>query len=461
MTPYSVSKAAALLVAAATGFLATIGPGVAHADPGDAAVATAEQGYIFGYAPVVMARTRAELLCGRAPNTLQNVPIPINPLIRAVVAPNTDTLYTNAFLDLRDGPVTVSYPDTGGRYADLQFLDMYTEVIGNIGTRTTGTAGARATIVPPGYTGPIPAGSHRLQAGTWDVWMLGRTGIAGAAQPDAASVQRGYTMSVLSADIGAPPPRLRQQPCTGADPQDPAAAGAAFFDELADVLAADPAVTDPGMLESLAGLGVTPGTVPSAGPHRAALEAGVRAGQATIDGSYRTAFDSAGNWRTPTAAGRYGTDYLQRAATADHALAANEQAESRYFMTDIDSSGAPLDGRATYRLHLPAGDPLVPVERSQGGWWSISMYDTDNFLVANLLGRYALGGDEPALHRNADGSADITVSAIPPDLTDPAAMAMSNWLPAPTGPFNLMFRQYIPTDPDWQPPAVDRIRAAR
>ncbi|MFJ2834332.1 DUF1254 domain-containing protein [Nocardia sp. NPDC087230] len=453
MPTHSVSKAAVLLIAAATGFLGVIAPGVACADTDNATLEMAEQAYLFGYAPVVMARTRAELLCGRAPNTVANIPIPMNPLIRAVVAPNTDTLYTNAFLDLRDGPVTVSYPDTGGRYADLQFLDMYTEVIGNIGTRTTGTAGATATIVPPGYTGPTPEGSHLLRASTWDVWMLGRTGIAGTAQPDAMTVQRGYTLSVTPAAVGVPPPRLRQQPCTGGDPQNPASAGPGFFDELADVLAADPA-PDSDMLDSLATLGVTPGATPSTGPNRETLDAGVRAGQARLDGAYKTAFSTAGQWQTLTAAGHYGTDYLQRAATAKYGLAANEQAESRYFLTDIDRTGTPLDGRATYRVHLPAGDPLVPVERAQGGWWSISMYDTDNFLVANPLGRYALGGDEPALHRNPDGSVDITISAFLTDPTDPAALA--NWLPAPASPFNLILRQYIPTDTGWQPPNVER-----
>ncbi|WP_280452942.1 DUF1254 domain-containing protein [Nocardia cyriacigeorgica] len=453
MTIRLISKATALLAATATGFLGAI-PAVAHAEADDTMVTTAEQGYLFGYAPVVMARTRAELLCRQAPNTLGNIPFPMNPLIRVVVAPNTDTLYTNAFLDLRDGPVTVSYPDTGGRYADLQFLDMYTEVIGNVGTRTTGTAGASATIVPPGYAGPIPEGSRRLQAGTWDVWMLGRTGIAGATQPDAAAVQRGFTLSVLPADVGSPPPRLRQQPCSGNDPQHPADAGAAFFDELADVLAADP-TTDTAMLESLAHLGITPGSTPSTGPDREVLDAGVRAGQATLDRSYTSAFDTTGHWQTPRAAGHYGTDYLQRAATAKYGLAANEPAESRYFMTDVDSTATPLDGHHTYRLHLPAGDPLVPVDRARGGWWSLSMYDEDNFLVANPFFRYALGGDEPALHRNPDGSVDLTISAIPPNPTDSAAIA--NWLPAPAGPFHLMFRQYVPTDTDWQPPSVERM----
>ena len=440
----------ALIAALATSLLPGA-PGQANADPTHSEIETATDGFVFGYAPVAVLRTRAQLLCGRRANTLNNLPITANPLIRSVVAPNADTLYTNAFLDLRDGPVTVSYGDTGGRYVDFEFLDMYTEVLGNVGSRTTGAEGASVTVVPPGYSGPVPDGSQRLQATGWDVWMLGRTLVAGNQTPDARTLQASFTVEVHRADIGTPPPTPRLKPCTEQSPQDPASAGAAFFDELAAVLAADP-TDDTEMLTSLASIGVTPGSTPSRSANTDALAAGVSTGDTMVNDSYDLALTAAGGWRTPSAAGHFGQDYLIRAATAKWGLGANENVESRYFLADTDSLGERLDGRSGYVVHIPPGEPLVPVSTPEGGWWSLTMYDNENFLVPNLLGRYSLGSDPAALHRNPDGSVDLILSAAPP----PPEL-LSNWLPAPSGVFRLIFRQYVPTDTQWIPPAVTKI----
>jgi hypothetical protein len=408
--------------------------------------ATAADGYVYGYAPVVVARTRAQLLCGGAVNTLRGLPVPPNPLVRAVVAPSPDLLYSNAFLDLRQGPVTVSYPETGGRYTVFQVLDLYTNVLGNIGTRSDGPGPSSVTIVPPGYTGPVQ-GQRRIASTTWDVWLLGRTLVAGAAVPDARTLQAGYRITVDGPAPAHSPPPLRQRPCVGASPHDPASAGAGFFDELAGILAANPPPeADRPMLDALAGIGVVPGATPSTGPDSRALAAGVVDGDSRVAADVASTFTPVGQWRTLFTAGSFGTDYLLRAHTARVALAANERAETAYFATGVDATGVPLDGNRTYRIHLPDADPLVPVDPARSGWWSVTVYDAAGFLVPNLALRYSIGADPSTLAVNPDGSVDVVIGADPSD---------GNWLPAPRGGFQVFFRQYVPSDLAWVPPRLE------
>ena len=391
-----------------------------------------------------MARTRALTLCGTGGmNAFLNLPVTANPLFRAVVAPNAETLYSTAYLDLRDGPVTVSYPPTGGRYVVFQFLDMYSNVIDNAGTSSDGPGGATVTLVPPGYNAPVPG--RRIESTTWDLWVLGRTLVAGAGV-DPQALQRGYRIGVNRVPVAGATPRLRQQSCSLSSPQNLVSAGAGFFDELADVLAADPPPpADAAVLTDLASVGVTPGSHPSTTGDVEALAAGAGGGNAIVDNA-EGVLRPAGSWRTSDVIGRYGTDYMLRAFVTKVGLGANGLEETRYYRATTDVAGAPLTGGRSYTIHLPPANPLVPVDLGRAGWWSVTAYDMDGWLVPNVALRYSYGTDIEPLTRNADGSVDITVGAVP--------SLAPNWLPAPAGGFQLIFRQYMPTDTGWVPPPI-------
>jgi hypothetical protein len=85
-------------------------------------------------------------------------------------------------------------------------------------------------------------------------------------------------------------------------------------------------------------------------------------------------------------------------------------------------------------------------------FWSITLYDSEGFQVANPLNRFAVSSYMP-FKTNTDGSLDLYFQNESPGQDKEA-----NWLPAPKGPFNLTMRLYGPKSDaltgKWNPPAV-------
>jgi hypothetical protein len=90
-------------------------------------------------------------------------------------------------------------------------------------------------------------------------------------------------------------------------------------------------------------------------------------------------------------------------------------------------------GSNKYVMRFPKGQ-LPPV----GGFWSLTMYDSNYFFVANPINRYSISARQP-LKSNPDGSVDLYIQK-----DSPGADKESNWLPAPAGKFVLMLRMYWP-----------------
>lgn len=88
--------------------------------------------------------------------------------------PNNDTLYSSAWLDLADGPLVLSVPDTAGRYYVMPFMDAWTNVFASIGKRTHGTAAGNFLIAGPKWLGQVPSSMELIRSPTNMVWMIGR-----------------------------------------------------------------------------------------------------------------------------------------------------------------------------------------------------------------------------------------------------------------------------------------------
>lgn len=392
--------------------------------------------YLWGYPPVITARTRDYATDPTRddsfpPNTFSHSTKLYDHREHIIVKPNNDTLYSWAWVNLANGPVTLTVPPVA-RYHSLHFMDAYTNTWAYIGSRTTGSSGGTFVIAGPRAPEPALDGARLLWSPTDHVWLLGRTLVDGPEDlPAAIEIIQGYTLSG--------PPSATASGGPARSPHTVAESGLGFFDELSAVLASDPPpAEDADLLDELAAVGVGPGRTPSEDITdpvvRAALSASVGAAHEWLE-SYGGATTAPG-WSYSTRLGDYGRDHLLRAAIALRGLGALTAAEAIYPTTKRDADGDRLVGTGTYVLRF-GPDELPPVGQDFG-FWSLTMYDERNFLVENSIGRYSIGDRTPGIRYEDDGSLEIVFShARQPDGV--------NWLPAPEGPFEVTLRCYLPT----------------
>jgi hypothetical protein len=85
-------------------------------------------------------------------NQIKNIARVATPEDKVIVAPNADTPYSWACLDLRAEPVVLSTPRVEpGRYFSAQLIDLYTHNFACLGTRATGNADGHFLIAGPGW----------------------------------------------------------------------------------------------------------------------------------------------------------------------------------------------------------------------------------------------------------------------------------------------------------------------
>jgi len=126
---------AALSLAAATAF--PFAAGAADSSPPGAveAIRIATEAYIYGYPLVTFDTARMQQTNVVAPDAEH---APVGQMIRmrtypavdnhCCAAPNADTLYTEAWLDVSKEPAVLSIPDMGSRYYIVPMLSGWSEV---------------------------------------------------------------------------------------------------------------------------------------------------------------------------------------------------------------------------------------------------------------------------------------------------------------------------------------------
>ncbi len=455
-----VATGVAVLVGLALG-VAPAGASAPSAVTPEQAAALGQQAYVYGLPLMEFLRSREQFTSVRCPDDRGNAPInsfsavnrAADAKARSVVAPNVDTLYTISELDLGRGPVVLSHPGMGGRYFVFELLDPYTNIVGYIGSRTTGARAGRFAITWSGHPGRRVAGARVVPVASRRIWVIGRTLARGPADTRRAlRLMRRYRVS--------PPggPRRFSRDCRAGRARTIAPlTGEAFLDALGVALRDNPPpARDDAQLAALAAIGVGPGLRPSqAGLSPQAYRALIDAVDATARAFPHAARQSVlgrardnHGWATPPDdVGDYGVDYTTRAAVAILGLGANTPAEATYPTAYLDANGDTLDGTRSYRLVFAKGQ--LPPARA---FWSLTMYDEDGFLVPNREHRFAIGDSHPGLVRRSDGSVVVVMQRRRP------AERRVNWLPTPAGPFRLNLRLYVPTasalDGSWKPPAI-------
>ena len=124
-------------------------------------------------------------------------------------------------------------------------------------------------------------------------------------------------------------------------------------------------------------------------------------------------------------------------AVAKFGLGANSPEEAVYPSTFTDSQGQNLTGTNNYMIHFDKGQ-TPPVN----AFWSITLYNNKSYLAENPINRYSISSHIEGLKYSPDGSLDIYIQHA-----SPGTEKESNWLPSPSGTFNLVLREYIPQEP--------------
>jgi len=444
--------------------------------------AIAVDAYLYLYPLVIMDLTRKQSTnvepgkeFAKGPmNEFANVPAYPPASFKGVVRVNFDTLYSIAWLDLTNEPMIVSAPNTDGRYYMLPMLDMWTDVFASPGSRTTGTQAGNFVVTPPGWRPDLrdrvidefrlPKDTQRIEAPTPFVWVIGRTKTDGPPDYDAVhKIQAGYKVTPLSEWGKTPKPvevkidptvDMKTPPKTQIDTM----AADKFFTYAAELLKVNPPhITDEPIIAQMRKIGIEPGKsfdMAKVDPAvRGALTGAPEEGQKLMAWKVPTLARVVNGWSMNTdTMGVYGNYYLKRAIIAQAGLGANVPEDAIYPINLVDETGKPLDGANKYTLHFDKGN-TPPAD----AFWSVTLYDTEGFQVANSLNRFAVSSWMPFKY-NRDGSLDLYFQNESPG-TDKEA----NWLPAPKGPFNLTMRIYAPKSEaltgKWNPPPVTRLQS--
>lgn len=144
-----------------------------------------------------------------------------------------------------------------------------------------------------------------------------------------------------------------------------------------------------------------------------------------------------GPWVTHLGIGRKDTPVPEKAGLARLALGGNDFNETIYWNADVDNDGNPLHSANEYNVVFTS-KPLVRYEDK--GFWSITVYGEDQFLIENPDKKYMLRSDS-VFDREDETHFSFFLSRKKP--ANP-----SNWIPLPKTDqaISVTFRCYIPSD---------------
>lgn len=415
--------------------------------------AIAKEAYLYGYPVVEMYKT---LYTQAVDQGGTNFKAPINrmghsaqvlsPKDTAQVKANPDTPYSFVWMDLRREPMVLTLPGIeDDRYYSVQLIDLYSQNIAYLGTRSTGNHGGHYMVAGPDWKGQQPVDVDRVIYSESNlVYALYRTQLFDEKDLNKVKqIQSGYKVQPLSGYVKQAAPakvaKIEWPKPTAAMTDSPQ-----LFRYLNFMLAyAKPQDSEKDLLARFATIGIAPGAPfkvsQLSAEQRKALEQGIADGKAEFAAFKKDKLDTlqVTSGELHGSRDRLKNNYLYRYAGANQRLFGNSAEEVSYMTYAVDSEGKPANGaRHSYTVHF-AKDQLPPAD----AFWSLTMYEAKTGqLVPNHKKRYLINSRMlPNLKRDADGGVTLALQHH-----EPPKAEQSNWLPAPPAPFYAVLRMYLP-----------------
>jgi hypothetical protein len=379
-------------------------------------------------------------------------PLGMGPEYKVVVAINDDTIYAEAFVDVSQGPVILTIPKYPNKYSILQ-LDVYGSIFSTELSSNPPSGGGIYAFVAQGYKGKLPRKSTRIEMPYTFTTIAIRTDKHSPTGEDLIAAANAFRSKlslqtldnydpsgesgrtlVLPLFLFAPSVKLMADEGLAKSPE-------AFLTTLQEAMASPTTQPisddDRSLMQRFDAAFAEAKRVVNrdSGPLTEIIR-GAQAAYAAIINRWQSHRGST-NWIHFDNIGHWGHNYLDRAALTEYIQVGNDRKAAYYANAFVDASGLPLDGGSfAYSIQF-AKNELPKYER----FWSMTAYTPEYIeLVPNVLDKYVVASYTHGLVTESDGSVTIYVQADPPKR--PSLIA--NWLPAPKGPFSLLFRVYGP-----------------
>lgn len=371
-----------------------------------------------------------------------------DPTLTAGVAPNVDTLYSLAFLDLDQGEFELRLPDFADRYYSVQIGEADSSTTAVLGQRNVGPTLPRLFIRRHNAGADDSAAGEIIECRSRFVMVTIRI-LVDPSDPDDVARVMGLQDEIEL--LGPPSPPVE----TAAD-----AVRLASRNREAEVSEPESFVHSVGhAIDGLAADDI-PSWVASAHhrlqeaitdtadpPARDSIASGLAQGMSDIASHVKTLGRAVNGWAINDVGTAFGENYLLRAAVAYSQIFINPAAEALYPVCEVDDTQSQLNGAHAYTLTFANGD-----RPPAAFFWSLTVYHSKGLLYENEISRYAITDRTPGLQIGPDGSLTIHLQN-----KAPSEGRSSNWLPCPPGDFRLMLRLYGPTNPGWNPPVVKNV----
>ncbi|KAA1475243.1 hypothetical protein DENSPDRAFT_415650 [Dentipellis sp. KUC8613] len=383
----------------------------------------------------------------------------------SVVRPNVDTLYTTLVYDLSHADLAITLPPIDpGRFYVFPFYDPYGDNYANLGSvnnslpgqyllRVASSAGAQPGFQtesgPGNYTGYVSSPSTY---GSIVVRILVRNESDIAAVND---IQDHISATPIARSSTASAPPLSFANLTAGLSNDTVESVLQLTARLAPWNLPEVASNQQHVACNLQAAGVADGTY----TQPQGVDLGIAAADAQASQKARlsqpgTNIDLGNGWTVlaPSLSGNFGVDYEVRAFVAETGYLQLDPYEAIYPTIDVNgSTGAlTLGPREAYVFTFSARPPVT-------GFWSLTAYGSDEFLVPNPMNVYSLSDRSNLTYGNGESVYGDSSTAVadgpfqvllqPADVSPPANWTR-NWLPieAGGGNFSVNLRWYGPTD---------------